>query len=145
MSSVCHSKEQDNLFRRKVEIQFYPITCASPIYNLDLRSHTILLFFMWSLILYKIIVSFHFHVLFLVINHYVTGIARDRRGRDRMVVGFTTTYAIGAYHHWCCEFEYCSGWGVQHYVIKFVSDLRQFDGYLQVLRFPPPINLAATT
>jgi len=21
------------------------------------------------------------------------------RGRDRMVVGFTTTYAIGAYHH----------------------------------------------
>jgi len=24
---------------------------------------------------------------------------RDRRGRDRMVVGFTTTYAIGVYHH----------------------------------------------
>jgi hypothetical protein len=24
---------------------------------------------------------------------------RDRRGRDRMVVGFTTTYAISAYHH----------------------------------------------
>ena len=22
-----------------------------------------------------------------------------RRGRDRMVVGFTTTYAISAYHH----------------------------------------------
>jgi hypothetical protein len=54
---------------------------------------------MWSLILYKIIVSFHFHVLFLVVNHYVTGIARNRRGRDRMVVGFTTTYEIGAYHH----------------------------------------------
>ena len=27
---------------------------------------------------------------------------RDRRGRDRMVVGFTTTYAISVYHHWCC-------------------------------------------
>jgi len=27
-------------------------------------------------------------------------ILRGRRGRDRMVVGFTTTYAIGAYHHW---------------------------------------------
>jgi len=25
----------------------------------------------------------------------------ERRGRDRMVVGFTTTYAISAYHHWC--------------------------------------------
>ena len=23
----------------------------------------------------------------------------DRRGRDRMVVGFTTTCAISAYHH----------------------------------------------
>jgi len=22
-----------------------------------------------------------------------------RRGRDRMIVGFTTTYAISAYHH----------------------------------------------
>ena len=32
-----------------------------------------------------------------------------RRGRDRMVVEFTTTYAIGAYHHWCCEFESWSG------------------------------------
>jgi len=25
--------------------------------------------------------------------------ARGHRHRDRMVVGFTTTYAIGAYHH----------------------------------------------
>jgi hypothetical protein len=41
------------------------------------------------------------------------------RGRDRMVVGFTTIYAISAYHHWCCEFESQSGQGVQHYVIKF--------------------------
>jgi hypothetical protein len=26
-------------------------------------------------------------------------LARGRRGRDRKVVGFTTTYAISAYHH----------------------------------------------
>jgi hypothetical protein len=25
--------------------------------------------------------------------------SRGRRGRNRMVVGFTTTYAIKAYHH----------------------------------------------
>jgi hypothetical protein len=49
--------------------------------------------------------------------------SRGRRGRDRMAVGFTTTFAISAYHHWCCEFESRSGRGVQHYVIKFVSDL----------------------
>jgi hypothetical protein len=42
-------------------------------------------------------------------------------GCDRMVVGFTTTYAISAYHHWCCEFESRLGRGVHHYVIKFVS------------------------
>jgi hypothetical protein len=27
---------------------------------------------------------------------------------DRMVA----TYAISAYHHWHCEFEFCSWWGV---------------------------------
>ena len=33
---------------------------------------------------------------------------------------------------------------IQHYVIKFVSDLRQVDGFPQVLRFLPPIKLTAT-
>jgi hypothetical protein len=32
--------------------------------------------------------------------------------RDRMVVGFTTIYAISAYHHLSCEFEYRSWRGV---------------------------------
>jgi hypothetical protein len=41
--------------------------------------------------------------------------SRGRRGRDRMVVGLTTTYAIGAYHHWCCEFKSRYFRGVQHY------------------------------
>ena len=55
-----------------------------------------------------------------------------RCGGDRMVIGFTTTSAISAYHNWCCEFKSRSGWGVHHYVIKFVSDLRQvmvFSGF----------------
>ena len=55
---------------------------------------------------------------------------RGRRGRDHIVVGFTTTYAISAYQHWCCEFESRSRRGVQHYLIKFVSDLRQVGGFL---------------
>jgi len=37
-------------------------------------------------------------------------------GLDRMVVGFTTTYAVSAYHHWCCEFKSRSGRDVQCYV-----------------------------
>ena len=32
----------------------------------------------------------------------------DPRGRDRMLVEFTTTYAVSAYHHSSCEFESCS-------------------------------------
>ena len=30
---------------------------------------------------------------------------------------------------------------IQHYILKFVSDLRQVGGFLRVLRSPPPINL----
>jgi hypothetical protein len=66
-----------------------------------------------------------------------------RRGRDHMIVGYITTYAISAYHHECCKFESHPGevYLIQYYVIKFVSDLRQVSGFLQ---FPPPINLIAT-
>ena len=32
-------------------------------------------------------------------------IRRGRRGRYHMIVGFTTTCAISAYHHYGCEFE----------------------------------------
>ena len=35
-------------------------------------------------------------------------------------------------------------YSIQHYVIKFVSDLRHVGGFLRVLRFPPPIKLTAT-
>ena len=61
--------------------------------------------------------------------------------RYRMVFGFTTTYAISDYHLLCCEFEFRSHRGIQHNVIKFVSDLRQVGCFLRVLRFPSPIKL----
>ena len=32
-------------------------------------------------------------------------------------------------------------YSIQHYVIKFVSDLRQVNGFLPVLQFSPPIKL----
>jgi hypothetical protein len=35
-------------------------------------------------------------------------------------------------------------YSIQHYVIKFVSDLRQVGGFLLVDWFPPPIKLTAT-
>ena len=35
-------------------------------------------------------------------------------------------------------------YSIQHYVIKFVSDLQQVGGFLWLLWFPPPIKLTAT-
>jgi hypothetical protein len=62
------------------------------------------------------------------------------------VVGFTTTCAISAYHHYSCEFNPIHGdvYSIQHYVIKFVGDLPQVGGFLRVLRLPPPIKLTTT-
>jgi len=34
-------------------------------------------------------------------------------------------------------------YSIQHYVIKFVSDLREVGGFLRVLRIPPPIKMTA--
>ena len=68
-----------------------------------------------------------------------------RHGRDRMVVGSITTYTICDYHHGRCGFESRSGevYSIQHYMIKFVSDLRHVSGFLPEFRSPPPIKLTA--
>jgi hypothetical protein len=47
---------------------------------------------------------------------------------DRMVVGFTTTYAIRT-----TDVSSNPTRVIQHYVIKFVNDVRQVCGFLQVL------------
>ena len=63
---------------------------------------------------------------------------------DRMVVGFTTTCVISATTNRSSNHAYGKVYSIQHYVIKFVSDLRQVSGFLQVLWFPPPIKLTAS-
>ena len=47
-----------------------------------------------------------------------------RRGRDRQCLSLLS-----------CEFGSWSGRGVQHYVIKFISDLWQIICFLRILRF----------
>jgi hypothetical protein len=48
-----------------------------------------------------------------------------------VVVGFTTTCAVSAYHHQVVSSNPVHGevYLIQHYVIKFVSDLRQVSGF----------------
>jgi len=61
---------------------------------------------------------------------------RGRCGRDRMVVEFTTTYAISAYQYLSCEFESHSWRGEVWQVGSFLRLVR-------LHRFPPPIKLTA--
>ena len=66
---------------------------------------------------------------------------RTRHGRDSILhvqsVPITTKVASSIPAHG-------DVYSVQHYVIKFVSDLLQVGGFLRVLQFPPPIQLTAT-
>ena len=55
-----------------------------------------------------------------------------------MVVELTPTYAIIAFQQKRCEFESSSilwlyMYAIQHYVIQFISDLRQVSGFFCVL------------
>jgi hypothetical protein len=47
------------------------------------------------------------------------------------IYGFSCSVRIGS----CCSGK---AYSIQHYVIKFVSDLRQVGGFQRALRFPPP-------
>jgi hypothetical protein len=59
-----------------------------------------------------------------------TVVVLDCCGPGRMVVGFTPLKL--PFMARCTQ--------IQHYVRKFLCDLRQVGGFLRVLRFPPPIN-----
>ena len=61
-------------------------------------------------------------------------------GHDRILVGFTTIYAVSAYHHQSCELEHCS-W-------KGVLDTTLYDKVCQWLatgqRFSPGTPVSST-
>jgi hypothetical protein len=67
-----------------------------------------------------------------------------RTNKSDFTVGeFTTIYAIatnlvGSKH------VHSEIYSIEHYVIKFVSDMRQVSGFLRVIRFPPPIKLTTS-
>jgi hypothetical protein len=65
-------------------------------------------------------------------------ICRGSRGHDQMVVGFTTTCAISAYHH------HGKVNSILHYVIWFVSDLWQVGGFPQNIVSSTNIKLTTT-
>ena len=54
----------------------------------------------------------------------------NNRGRDRMVVGFTNSSAISATKVVSSNLIHGKVYSIQRYVIKFICDLRQVDGFL---------------
>ena len=73
-------------------------------------------------------------------KQYFTG----RRDHEGMVVGFTTTYAISAYHHKRCEFESRSGevYSIHHYVTSLCDKVCQ---WLTAGRWFSPCILVSST
>ena len=72
--------------------------------------------FKWLILIYRLFMSYlmEWHICFSLLANLAQrtcNIHGIRRGRDRMVVGFTTTCAISAYHL-CLEFEPHYWWGV---------------------------------
>ena len=77
---------------------------------------------------------------FLVKNRFICINKRGQRGgHDRLVQSVPITSKVLASNPVHGEVYL-----IQHYVIKFVSDLRQVIGFLRVLLFPPPIKLTPT-
>ena len=69
-------------------------------------------------------INFNYHSYSILNKTIFLSSGRGHSGSHRMVVGFTSTFAISAYHHWSCEFESHSGdvYLIQLFVIKFVSN-----------------------
>jgi len=83
-----------------------------------------------------------FNVYTLFVEHYFLKILRGRRGHDRMVVDLQLP--LQSVHITTNVVSSNPTQAIQHYVMKFVSDLRQVSCFLLVLWFPPPIKLTAT-
>jgi hypothetical protein len=67
--------------------------------------------------------------------HSIFFLTRDRYCRDRMVVRFTTACITNNDVH--SNPAHGEMYSIQHYMIHFVSDLRQVGGFLRVL---PPVQ-----
>jgi hypothetical protein len=84
--------------------------------------------------------------LYLRIDHeWTLEVIRGHRGHERMVVGFATPVQSVAITTNVVSLNPAHGevYSIQHYVRKFVNDLRQVGGFLHVLRFPPSLKLTA--
>ena len=75
--------------------------------------------------------------IYLILQFIASYLKLERGRRGRMVVGFTATY-MQSVPITTNVVRSNPTQTIQQYVIKFISDLRHFDDFLRVPRFPPP-------
>ena len=92
--------------------------------------------FLWNLL-------FHALVNYLKMHHFECKWKIYSGGVFYHVAASNFNSACSIQSYWIPRVQISIRRGVQHYVIKFVNDLRQVSGFLWVLRFPPPIKLTA--
>ena len=73
-------------------------------------------------------------------------VMRCHCGHNCMIVGFTIICAISPITTEDVSLNpvHSEVYSIQHYVIEFVSNLRQVHGFLWILRFSPPQKLTTT-
>jgi hypothetical protein len=125
-------REETCCYRNKTLIGIHLTSNVSPTNSRNIKINLVRKFDILLVFFFVVGIFVFIYFCWQCLCSFVLGV---RRSQDRIVI---------AYHYWCCDFKSRSGRGVQHYVIKFVSDLRQVGGFLRVLRFPPPIKLTAT-
>jgi hypothetical protein len=85
------------------------------------------------------------HFVYIVYQEVQFDLLGGCRDRVRMVIDFTTTYAISTYLTVSSNPVNGEVYSIQHHVIKFVSYFRQVVGcFLRVIWFLPPIKPTTT-
>jgi len=77
--------------------------------QLECNTHILVYIRLWNTLPLNITESSSLNIL---IKNRIKHFYRSHRGRDHLVVGFTTTCTISAYHHLSCEFKPWSWRGV---------------------------------
>ena len=105
---VQNDKQRSTKHTHKTKDIFYNSDIYSPIYGYG--GH--------GIVLYSVHISTNYNRIHIYFNYisvdklwHISYVYCNRgcRGRDRMVVGFITTYEISAYYHYRCEYESRSG------------------------------------
>jgi hypothetical protein len=87
-------REKKKLWREKLKITQVRFRFRFMVFNATVNNISVILW--WSVLLVDVAGEYS-DLYFTPLLHLL--VFRGRRGRDRIVVGFTTTYAISAYHH----------------------------------------------